>query len=128
MSPNKIIYKKESYAIQGAVFEVYKEMGSGFLEAVYQESLEHEFILRDISFVAQPKLMVRYKTKLLHQTYKPDFICFDKIIVEIKSTRKTLDEHKAQLINYIKLTDSELGLLVNFGAYPQVDIMRFINC
>lgn len=120
----ELIYADESYAIRGAVFEVYKEMGPGFLEAVYQECLSKEFIRRSIPFVAQAQLKITYKGEPLSQTYVPDFICYDKVIIEIKGVKSITPEHKAQLINYLKATGKKLGLLVNFGHYPQVEIER----
>jgi len=123
---NKIIFKEESYAIQGAVFEVYREMGCGFLEAVYQECLEKEFSKRGIPFTAQKELKLMYKDKLLQQTYKPDFICYNKIIVELKAAKSIVPEHEAQVLNYLKATGMELGLLVNFGAYPKAVVKRFV--
>ncbi len=120
----KIIFKDEVYQIQGACFEVYKNTGSGFLEAVYQESLATEFRLRNIPFVEQYELALNYKGYPLKQTYKPDFICFGKIIVELKAVSSLSPEHEAQLFNYLKLTNMKLGLLVNFCAYPKVDIRR----
>lgn len=121
----EIIYKDEAYAIQGACFEVYKTLGSGFLEAVYQEALAQEFRLQNIPFEEQCELKLQYKNIPLHQTYKPDFICFDKIIVEIKAVSTLAPEHEAQLLNYLKITNMRLGLLVNFGHYPKVEIKRF---
>ena len=121
----EIIYKDEAYAIQGACFEVYKTLGSGFLEAVYQEALAQEFRLQNIPFAEQCELKLQYKNIPLHQTYKPDFICFDKIIVEIKAVSTFAPEHEAQLLNYLKITNMRLGLLVNFGHYPKVEIKRF---
>ena len=121
---DKIIYKEESYLIQGALFEVYREMGCGFLEAVYQECLEKEFLFRSIPFIAQPELQLTYKGETLKQRYKPDFICYDKIIVELKALKQTAPEHEAQLINYLKATNMKLGLLVNFGTFPKVGITR----
>jgi GxxExxY protein len=123
----KILFKNESYQIQGAIFDVYREMGCGFLEAVYQECLEKEFSRMNIPFIAQHELNLTYKGELLKQIYKPDFICFDKIIVEIKAVKEIAAEHKAQLLNYLKATGLELGLLVNFGSYPKVDIVRIAN-
>jgi len=112
--PNeRLFYKDESYAIQGAIFEVYREMGCGFLEAVYQECLEEEFKLQNIPFVAQRDLLIQYKGKLLRQIYKPDFICFDQIIVEIKALSVLTGEHETQVLNYLKATGYRLGLLVN---------------
>ena len=123
--PN-IIYKEESYKIQGAIFEVYKEMGSGFLEAVYQECLEKEMKLQHIPFISQPVLELNYKGEKLEQTYKPDLICYDKIIVELKAVKAISPNHKAQLLNYLKATNFKLGILVNFGAYPKAEIVRMV--
>jgi GxxExxY protein len=120
----EFLYEQESYVIRGACFEVYKEMGPGFLEAVYQECLAKEFARQNIPFVAQQQLSLQYKGELLLQTYVPDFICYGKIIVEIKGTREIAPEHKAQLLNYLKATGMKLGLLVNFGHYPQIQIER----
>ncbi|MBN2801724.1 MAG: GxxExxY protein [Deltaproteobacteria bacterium] len=120
-----LIYEDESYAIRGDIFEVHKNMGSGFLEAVYQECLEKEFSLRNIPYVAQSELSISYKEFCLKQKYKPDFICFNKIIIEIKAVKDIAAEHKAQLINNLKATNFKLGLLVNFGSHPKVQIERF---
>lgn len=121
-----LIYKDESYLIQGAVFEVYKEMGNGYLEAVYQECLEIEFSKNNIPFVSQKNLEIKYKGDKLNQTYKPDFILFDKIIVEIKGVKIIAKEHQAQVLNYLKATGLKLGLVINFGSYPKVEIKRII--
>ncbi len=123
---SELLYEKESYAIRGAIFEVYGEMGSGFLEPVYQECLEKEFKIQAIPYLDQKELRLVYKNEPLEQTYKPDFICFDKIIVELKSVRELAPEHKAQLVNYLKATGLRLGLLVNFGSYPNVEIERMV--
>jgi GxxExxY protein len=123
----ELLFKQECYAIQGAIFDVYREMGCGFLEAVYQECLEKEFRLRQLPFEAQKELVLSYKGEQLAQTYKPDFICYDKIIVELKAVKEIAAEHKAQLLNYLKATGLELGLMVNFGAYPKVEIVRIAN-
>jgi GxxExxY protein len=120
----KFLFKEESYAIRGACFEVYKEMGPGFLEAVYQECLAREFARREIPFSAQKQLGLSYKGEPLEQTYVPDFICHDKIIVEIKGVKNIAPEHRAQLLNYLKATGIKLGFLVNFGHYPQIEIER----
>ena len=119
-----LLYERESYLIRGSCFEVYKEMGPGFLEAVYQECLEKGFSRQSIPFVPQKKLALNYKGEQLSQTYAPDFICFDKIIIEIKGTRQLAPQHKAQLLNYLKATGLKLGLLVNFGHYPKIQIER----
>lgn len=121
----EILYKEEAYSIQGACFEVYKMLGCGFLEAVYQEALAKEFSLCQIPFAEQQELNIKYKGITLKQTYKPDYICYGKIIVEIKAVSELAKEHEAQLINYLKITGIRLGLLVNFGHYPKVEIRRF---
>lgn len=123
----KVLFPDECYAIQGAIFDVYTEMGCGFLEAVYQECLEREFTKQTIPFQPQVELQLNYKGDPLKQTYKPDFICYEKIIVEIKAVKELGAEHKAQLLNYLKATGLELGLLVNFGSYPKTVIIRIAN-
>jgi hypothetical protein len=122
----KIIFKEKSYAIQGAIFEVYGKMGSGFLEAVYQECLEKEFTLRKIPFKSQVDIRLSYKNIPLNQTYRADFICFDSIIIEIKAVTKISDIYRAQLLNYLKAIRLKLGLLVNFSSYPKATIDRII--
>ncbi|MDH3976179.1 MAG: GxxExxY protein [Deltaproteobacteria bacterium] len=122
----KLIYEEEAYAIRGAMFDVYHEMGPGFLEAVYQECLEKELNLRNISFTAQEELVLTYKGDTLKQTYKPDLICYEKIIVELKAVRELVAEHKAQVFNYMNATGLKLGFLVNFGSHPKVEIERII--
>jgi len=114
---SEILFKEESFKIIGACFEVYNHMGSGFLEAVYQECLTMEFSDQDIPFIDQPHLRLKYKTKPLKQTYVPDFLCFDKFVVEIKAVKELADDHRAQTINYLKATDLQLALLVNFGHH-----------
>ena len=123
----EIIYKAEGYRINGACFEVYKEKGCGFLEDVYQECLEIEFEIQGIEFIAQHSLKLEYKKRPLRKKYIPDFICFGKIIVEIKAVKTITDEHRAQLQNYLKATGYKLGLLINFGHYPKVQIERIAN-
>ena len=121
---NTIIYPELSYKIMGACFEVYKEKGCGFLEAVYQECLEMEFGDQAVSFAAQKKLNLAYKGRPLKQTYEPDFVCDDKVIVEIKAVSALTDEHRAQVHNYLRATGHRLGLLVNFGHFPKVESER----
>ena len=120
----KLLFKDEVYAIQGAVFEVYREMGSGFLEPVYQECLEKELRLRGLPFVAQQELKLSYKGETLQQTYKPDMICYGQIILELKAVKTIAPEHQAQILNYLKATGLRLGLIVNFGHHPKVEIQR----
>lgn len=123
----KIVYKEESYRIIGACFEVYKEKGTGFLEAVYQECLAMEFASSAISYEEKMDLKLQYKGQPLKQFYQPDFFCFGRIIVEIKAVKQLKDEHRAQIINYLKSTDVKLGLLVNFGHHPGLEYERFVN-
>ena len=121
-----LIYKDECYAIIGACFSVYKEKGCGFLEPVYQECLELELNYCNIPFEAQKKLSLSYRDKVLKQTYKPDFICYNKIIVEIKAVSCLVDEHRAQLLNYLNATNMKLGLLINFGHHPKIEYERIV--
>ena len=119
-----ILHKDESYAIMGACFEVYKDKGCGFNEAVFQECLEIELELRGIPFKAQVELPLTYKGRALKSKFKADFICYDKIIVEIKAISELVDAHRSQVLNYLNATQHELGLLVNFGHYPKVEHER----
>ena len=119
-----IIHPEQSYQIMGACFEVYKEKGCGFFEAVYQECLELEFADQDILFAAQQKLSLTYKGRPLKQTYEPDFVYDGEIILEIKAVSTLTDEHRAQVHNYLRATGHRLGLLVNFGHYPMVESER----
>src|ERR1700741_4053957 len=112
----KVLYADEVYAIQGAVFDVYRTMGAGFLENVYQECLVLEFDARRIPFRAFEPLKLEYKGRLLRQTSTPDLVCFDRIILELKALRALAPEHQAQTINYLRASGLRLGLLVNFGA------------
>jgi len=122
----EIWYKEECYKIQGAVFEVYREMGCGFLESVYQECMARELSKRGISYVEHPELRLFYKGDTLRQTYTPDFICYESIIVKIKALSATTGAHKAQVLNYLKGTRMNLGLLVNFGHYPKATVERIV--
>ena len=122
----KILYKDEVYAIQGAVFDVYREMGCGFLEPVYQECLEKEFKLRGIPFEPQKELRLSYKGEILNLIYKPDLVCHGTIIVELKAVKDIDDVHRAQVFNYLKATGLRLGLLINFGHYPKATVKRII--
>ena len=127
MSDVDIVYKRESYDIMGACFEVYKEMGCGFVEPVYQECLEIELQQRDVPFQSQGQLELKYKGQVLKQKYIPDFICYKKIVLEIKAVSKLTDEHRAQIHNYLKATGYKLGLLVNFGHYPKTEWERIVR-
>ncbi len=122
----ELIYEQESYQIMGACFEIYKAMGPGFLEPVYQECLDIELADRGIRFVAQHELQIVYKGRVLEQTYKPDFVCYDKIIIEVKAVSQLVNEHRAQAFNYLRATEMRLGLLVNFSSYPKVEYERIV--
>ena len=121
---DSFLYKDETYAIHGAIFDVYRTLGCGFLEAVYQQALEVELTQRNIPFVPQAEIKVEYKGVKLDQTYRADLICYDKIILELKAVQNLLPEHEAQLQNYLRATQMRVGLLVNFGHYPRVEIKR----
>jgi GxxExxY protein len=121
-----ILYKEESYKIVGACFEVYREKGCGFLESVYQECMEIELRLQGIPHTVQKPLALEYKSCLLHSTYIPDFVCYDRIVLELKAVAELADEHRAQLQNYLRATGLKLGLLVNFGHYPKAQVERIV--
>jgi GxxExxY protein len=123
---NSLLFPQETYNLRGAIFEVYKELGSGFLESVYQECLRKELILRNIPHISQPDLMVTYKGEPLQLTFKPDFICYDLIIVELKAVKELSEDHRAQIHNYLRTSGFRLGLLVNFSHVPRVEIERII--
>ena len=112
---DEILYKNESYKLIGACMEVFNELGCGYLEAVYQESLEIEFQLQNIPYTKEHELAISYKGTPLNKKYSADFICYDAIIVELKALNKLLPEHESQVLNYLKATGYKLGLLVNFG-------------
>ena len=127
MQTTTAIYPEEAFAIRGAIFEVYRELGNGFREEVYQQCLERELALRGIPFEAKKELRIFYKGEPIDKTYIPDLFCFGRVIVEIKVVERLSKEHRAQLMNYLKLTHSRLGLLVNFAAYPKVEIEQWAN-
>ena len=122
-----MIYPAECHAIRGAVYEVYSTLGPGFAEDVYQEAMEIELAERGIPFEAQPRVRIRYKERTLGKVYVPDLVCYGKIIVELKAVKHLLPEHLAQVINYLQATGMLLGMLVNFGAYPRVEIQTPVN-
>lgn len=121
-----LINEKETYAILGACFEVYTEKGCGFLDAVYQECLALEFELQGISAKSLVPISLTYKGRDLKKFYEADFICFEKVLVELKAVSALMDEHRAQMQNYLHATGLRVGLLVNFGHYPKVEYERFV--
>ncbi len=126
MNEVNLLYEAETFAIRGAVIEVSREMGVGFLEAVYQECLTKEFIRQGIPASAHLELRLPYKGEPLLQTFRPDFICYDKVILEIKHVKSLTDNHRAQVLNYLRATGFKVGLLVNFGCHPKAQIERFV--
>ena len=121
----KIIYKTESYEIIGACMEVHNELGCGFLEPVYQDALEIEFKNKGIPFQKEKELKIFYKGIKLEHKYFADFVCYEKIIVELKALKSLNTEHESQLLNYLKATGFKLGILVNFGE-SQLKYKRFV--
>ncbi|PKN26167.1 MAG: GxxExxY protein [Deltaproteobacteria bacterium HGW-Deltaproteobacteria-21] len=115
-----------THLIIGAAMEVHNELGSGFLEAVYQEALEHELTSRGIPFKSQPVVQIKYKGQPLKKTYQPDLLCFEGVLVELKALSSLSGIEGAQLINYLKATGLKTGLLINFGA-KTLQYKRFIH-
>ena len=112
---NTFYYKVETYNIRGAIFAVHHELGNGFLERVYQDALELEFQKRGIPYEREKNIQIMYKGKPLGEPFRADFVCYDKIIVELKAVEELLSIHRAQVLNYLKATGFRLGILVNFG-------------
>jgi len=122
----KILYKEESYKIIGICMNIHSRMGTGFLEAVYAEVLEKEFIKNQIPYEKEVKLDLFYNGEKLEKKYKADFVCFDNIILEIKSVTFLHENFTKQTLNYLKATHKKLGLLINFGE-PSLKYKRIIN-
>jgi GxxExxY protein len=125
-APSKILYKDESYAIVGACMKVHRTLGPGFLEAVYEEVLEKEFVSQNIPYKRQVQLDLYYEGVQLKKHYRTDFVCFDSIVVELKAVAHIPSVFYAQLQNYLKCTNMELGLLINFGT-PSLTYKRILN-
>ena len=115
---SEVLFPNESYKIVGAVYEVHKHLGPGLLEKVYQEALEIELTLRGVPFEKEKMLPIEYKGHTLQKYYVADFLCYDKIILELKSVEKLSIEHKWQVLNYLNVTKKKIGLLINFGESP----------
>lgn len=118
-----LLFKDEVYSIMGAAFETHKVLGSGFLEQVYQEAFEYELNKRGIPFVSQPNLQIQYKDFVLAKTYKADLVAYSKIIIEIKAIEKLSSIDDSQIINYLKATQMQLDLILNFGS-PRLEWRR----
>lgn len=121
-----IVYKEESYNIVGAAFEVYNTLGYGFLEAVYQECLELEFQKRNIPYERETELSIYYNGDKLKQKYKADFVCYGKIIIELKAVSNITEAHQAQVFNYLRATKMNLGILLNFGCSDGLEKKRIL--
>ncbi len=120
-----LVYKEEVYEIVGAAMDVHKELGCGFLEAVYQEAFEIELKGRNIPFESQKKLAIYYKGKLLEKEYYADVVCYDKIIVELKALDRLTSKEESQVLNYLKASGLKVGVLINFGA-ASLEWKRFV--
>jgi GxxExxY protein len=123
----ELLLKEEVFAVVGAAIEVHRELGSGFLEAVYQEAMEIEMTDRAIPFQTQRALSIRYKQRVLTKQYVPDFICHDQIIVELKALDRLSGTEESQLLNYLKASGHRVGLLVNFGSHGKLEWKRFVR-
>jgi GxxExxY protein len=123
----ELLLRDEVYSIVGAAIEVHKELGFGFLEAVYQEAMEIELKKRNIPYEALVLLGISYKGQQLKKGYIADFICYGQIIVELKALERLSGREEAQLLNYLKASAFRVGLLINFGNSPKLEWKRFIN-
>ena len=121
-----IVYRQESYEIIGAAFDVYNKLGHGFLEAVYQEAFEIELKKREIPYEREKEIKIYYDGQELKQTYKADFVCYDKIIVELKAVSELDESHHAQVYNYLHATNMKLGILLNFGSSEGLEKDRIV--
>ena len=122
----ELIYKQEAYDIIGCAMNVHRELGNGFQESIYQEALEIELKLQRIPYQKEKELNVFYRGIELQKKFYADFVCFNKIIVEIKALSQLVSEHDAQVLNYLKATDFKLGVLINFGV-PALEYKRIVN-
>lgn len=112
---SELIYKEESFSIIGKCFEVHNNLGAGFLEIVYKDALEYEFVKAGIPYEREKEYLVRYKEVILPHRFFADFVVYEKIILEIKGVSGIADEFIAQAINYLKVSGNKLALIVNFG-------------
>jgi GxxExxY protein len=122
----ELIYREETFAILGAAIEVHRELGSGFLEAVYQEAMEIELGNRKIPFEPRKALTIAYKSYSLRKSYETDLECYEKIIVELKALDLLSGKEETQLLHYLKATGLRVGLLINFGSHGRLEWQRFV--
>ena len=127
MNVTALILKDEVYAVVGAAIEVHRELGPGFLEAVYQEAMEAELRLLNIPFEAQKPVAIRYKDRILDKKYFADLVCFKQVLVEIKVIDRLPGKEHAQILNYLKATGLRVGVLANFGSHGKLEWKRFVN-
>jgi len=127
MNIEELLYKDEVYAIIGAAIEVHKELGSGFLESVYEEALKLEMRARNIPFQSQVRLPVFYKGQLLEKEFIADAVAYEKIVVELKCTGHLTGVDESQVINYLKATRMQLGVLINFGSSGKLEWKRLVR-
>ena len=123
---SKLLFKDETFTIVGAAIEVHRTLGSGFLEAVYQEALCMEFKSWKVPFTAQQTIQIMYKGERLEKEYVADFVCYDRIIVELKALDALTGKETSQLLNYLKATGLRLGILINFGSVGKLEWKRFV--
>ena len=123
---SELLYKDEVYKIMAVAFDAQNELGSGFLESVYQEVMAIEFAARGIPFVAQAPVRIRYKDRVLDKLFVADFICFGCVLVEIKAVDRLQGHDEAQVLNSLKATGLRVGLLINFGKGSQVEWKRYV--
>ncbi|MBP7867785.1 MAG: GxxExxY protein [Acidobacteria bacterium] len=121
------LLQQEGYDLMAAAFEVYNRMGSGYLEEVYHQCLEHELRLRNIPYSSKPELEIRYKGVVLEKRYRPDLLVFEGIIVELKAVKALAPEHEAQLLGYLKASGKRVGYLLNFGSLDQLEWKRMVK-
>jgi GxxExxY protein len=124
---DQLVFREEVYAVVGAAIEVHRELGAGFLEAVYQEAMERELVLRGIAFESQRELAIQYKDQALAKSYVCDLLCFDNVLVELKAMDRLSGREEAQVINYLKSSGLSVGVLINFGAHGKLEWRRLVK-
>jgi GxxExxY protein len=122
----ELILKDEVYAVVGAAMDVYYTLGIGFLEPVYQAAFAIELNSRGIPFAREPRIWIEYKAVQLNKTYRPDFVCYDQLIIEFKCQSRLTSLEEAQIINYLKVSKKRVGLLMNFGALPKLEWHKYV--
>ncbi len=124
---DELVFRDEVYAVVGAAIEVHRELGAGFLEAVYQEAMERELACRKIAFESQRELVIHYKGQPLGKGYVCDLLCFDNVLVELKAMDRLTGREEAQVINYLKSSGLSIGVLINFGSHGKLEWRRLVK-